>query len=121
VPDFLFKMDTIPGRVNQIELTPNKVGEYKGRCAELCGVDHSRMLFNVQVVERDEYDAHIAELKANGQDGILETGRISDAADGRQGRSEIGQDVGGATRSGGSDEGNTEIGGSAGVSDGSEQ
>lgn len=114
VPDFLFKMDTIPGRTNQIELTPNKTGEYVGRCAELCGVDHSRMLFNVKVVEQDEYDAHIAELKANGQGGLIETDRVSKATDGRQGRTEIGQQVGGATRSGGSDEGNTEIGGSSG-------
>ena len=44
--------------------------------AELCGTDHSRMLFNVRVVSRAEYDAHIAELKANGQGGSLETGRV---------------------------------------------
>jgi cytochrome c oxidase subunit 2 len=76
VPQFLFKMDVVPGRQNQFELTPNKVGVFAGKCAELCGTDHSRMLFSVHVVERAEYDAHIAALKANGQDGRLETGRI---------------------------------------------
>ncbi len=75
VPQFLFKMDVIPGRDNQFELTPNKIGVFAGKCAELCGTDHSRMLFNVNVVTRAEYDAHIAALKANGQDGRLETGR----------------------------------------------
>jgi cytochrome c oxidase subunit 2 len=76
VPDFLFKMDVIPGRLNQFELTPNKIGTFAGRCAELCGVDHARMLFNVKVVERAEFDAYIAELKAKGQSGLLDTGRV---------------------------------------------
>jgi cytochrome c oxidase subunit 2 len=77
VPNFLFKMDVIPGRLNQFEITPNRAGTFFGECAELCGVDHSRMLFNVKVVTRAEYDAHIAELRANGQTGLLKTGRVS--------------------------------------------
>lgn len=95
VPDFLFKLDVIPGRTNMFELTPDKVGTYRGRCAELCGVDHTRMLFDVKVVERDEYDAHIAELQANGQGGLVQTDRVSDDAHGRQGRTTIGQDEAG--------------------------
>ena len=77
MPAFLFKMDVIPGRKNQFELTPNRIGTYAGRCAELCGVQHSRMLFTVNVVTRAEYDAHIADIKARGQDGLLETGRVN--------------------------------------------
>src|SRR4051794_6693334 len=46
VPKFLFKMDDIPGRTNAFDLTPDTIGDFKGKCAELCGVDHSRMLFN---------------------------------------------------------------------------
>ncbi|MCX6431457.1 MAG: cytochrome c oxidase subunit II [Actinobacteria bacterium] len=75
VPSFLFKMDVIPGKTNVFELTPDKIGTYDGKCAELCGVDHSRMLFTVKVVERAEYDAYIAELKARGQSGMLNTGQ----------------------------------------------
>ena len=71
VPSFLFKMDVIPGKTNAFELTPNKVGTYVGKCAELCGVDHSRMLFNVKVVEKPVFDAHIAELKAKGNTGTF--------------------------------------------------
>jgi len=77
VPAFLFKMDVIPGKTNVFELTPDKIGTFVGRCAELCGVDHARMLFQVKVVERPEFDAHIAELKARGQSGMLETGRFN--------------------------------------------
>ena len=78
VPAFLFKMDVIPGKTNVFELTPDKVGTYPGRCAELCGVDHSRMLFTVKVVDQAEFDKYIADLKAKGQTGLLVTGRSND-------------------------------------------
>jgi cytochrome c oxidase subunit II len=78
VPAFLFKMDVIPGKTNVFELTPDKVGTYPGKCAELCGVDHARMLFNVRVVERAEFDQYIADLKARGQSGLLDTGLSND-------------------------------------------
>lgn len=78
VPDFLFKMDVIPGKTNAFELTPDTIGTFPGRCAELCGVDHSRMLFTLRVVSRADFDAYIADLKAKGQSGLLDTGRSND-------------------------------------------
>ncbi len=78
VPAFLFKMDVIPGKTNVFELTPDKVGTYAGKCAELCGAEHARMLFNVKVVERAEFDQYIADLKARGQSGLLDTGMSND-------------------------------------------
>jgi len=74
VPQFLQKMDMIPGRVNTFQVTPTQEGTFKGKCAELCGAYHSAMLFNVKVVSRSEYDAHMAELKAKGQTGLLPNG-----------------------------------------------
>jgi cytochrome c oxidase subunit II len=71
VPSFLMKMDLIPGKTNQFRLTPLVEGNYEGKCAELCGEYHSSMLFNVNVVSRELYDQHIAELKAKGQEGSL--------------------------------------------------
>jgi len=76
VPNWLFKMDVIPGKVNIFQVTPNKTGTFVGRCAELCGVDHARMLFNVDVVERAEYDEYIASLRAKGQTGKLQSERV---------------------------------------------
>ena len=64
VPAFLFKMDVFPGRDNHFTFTPSRVGTFEGRCAELCGVYHSRMLFKVKVVEPADYRAHVAELAA---------------------------------------------------------
>ena len=89
VPDFLFKMDVIPGRANQFELTPTQEGTFVGRCAELCGTYHSQMLFNVKVVSQAEYDAHAAELRALGQTGLLDTGRDTDDAQ-QQGNTRFG-------------------------------
>ena len=80
VPDFLFKMDVIPGRMNKFELTPNKLGLFPGKCTELCGLDHARMLFDVKVVSRAEFEAHMDELRAMGQTGVFAQGRISTKA-----------------------------------------
>ena len=74
VPAFLEKMDLNPGIVNRFQVTPNQTGTFQGKCAELCGAYHSQMLFNVKVVERDEYDAHMSELEAKGQTGLLDNG-----------------------------------------------
>jgi len=72
VTGFLMKMDVIPGKVNRLWLTPTKEGEYVGKCAELCGAYHSRMLFNVKVVSPDEYDAYLRDQ--------IEQGFVSDKA-----------------------------------------
>ncbi|KQV16826.1 MULTISPECIES: cytochrome c oxidase subunit II [unclassified Kitasatospora] len=72
--NFLMKQDVVPGVVNKFEVTPTALGTYRGKCAELCGVDHSRMLFNVKVVDRAEYDKHLAELRAKGQKGAVPSG-----------------------------------------------
>jgi cytochrome c oxidase subunit II len=74
IPAFLFKLDVVPGRVNQIEVTPTRTGTYIGECAELCGVDHSRMLFTVKVVSAQDYKNELATLYAQGNRGQLPIG-----------------------------------------------
>ncbi len=74
--DFLYKKDMYIGKDNTWSFTPTRVGEYDGKCAELCGEYHSMMLFNVKVVEQAEYDAYLEELEAEGN-----TGDINDAYD----------------------------------------
>ncbi|HLU98541.1 MAG TPA: cytochrome c oxidase subunit II [Thermobifida alba] len=70
IPAFAFKMDAIPGHPNefQVKIKPGVEGDYEGRCAELCGYDHSRMLFTLRVVTPEEYQAWIEEQKANPQE-----------------------------------------------------
>ncbi|MEU4132895.1 cytochrome c oxidase subunit 2 [Streptomyces wuyuanensis] len=74
VVPFLFKQDVIPGHTNVFEVTPNKEGTFLGKCAELCGVDHSRMLFNVKVVSPERYQQHLKELAEKGQTGFIPSG-----------------------------------------------
>ena len=69
VPAFLFKMDVVPGRKNHFSFTPTREGTYVGRCAELCGTYHSRMLFNVKVVSEAAYKAHLQLLQKQGNIG----------------------------------------------------
>ena len=69
VPAFLFKMDVIPGQPNTFEITPTQQGTFKGKCAELCGQDHARMLFNVDVVSPSEFQTRVAELKQRNDSG----------------------------------------------------
>ena len=64
VPEFLFKLDVIPGnengRDNVFEVTVREEGAYVGRCAELCGTYHAYMNFEVRSVSGDDYDAYLA-------------------------------------------------------------
>lgn len=69
IPSFLMKMDVVPGRDNSFSFTPTEEGEYLGKCAELCGTYHSRMLFNVEIVSADEYDDHLRDLRDQGNVG----------------------------------------------------
>jgi cytochrome c oxidase subunit 2 len=71
VIDFLYKKDVFPGFVNKMYVTPQVIGDYKGKCAELCGEYHSAMLFSVKVVSEADYKAHMAELAARGYTGQL--------------------------------------------------
>ncbi|VEP41383.1 MULTISPECIES: aa3-type cytochrome oxidase subunit II [Tessaracoccus] len=69
VPSFYFKMDVIPGHPNSFEVTPNRLGTYDGKCAELCGEYHALMLFKVHVVTEEEYEAKVKELAESGNAG----------------------------------------------------
>jgi cytochrome c oxidase subunit 2 len=71
VPQFLRKLDVIPGKVNRFQIKPTEIGTFQGKCAELCGAYHSAMLFQVKVVSMADYQAHMAELRAKGNIGML--------------------------------------------------
>lgn len=55
IPSFLFKRDTIPGIINQVDLTVRDPGTYLGECAEFCGLDHARMFFRIKAVSPGDY------------------------------------------------------------------
>jgi cytochrome c oxidase subunit 2 len=68
VPGFLMRMDVVPGRVNHYAITPTRTGDFAGKCYELCGVSHSRMLFKVKVVSKADYASYLQELQSKGRE-----------------------------------------------------
>jgi cytochrome c oxidase subunit 2 len=64
LPEFLIKRDLIPGIDNTIDITPNRLGTFDGHCAEYCLLDHWRMMFIVEIVPPDEFDAQLADAVA---------------------------------------------------------
>jgi len=64
VPAFGSKIDAVPGRVNRTWFEATRTGTFYGQCSELCGTRHAYMPIAVRVVTQEEYDAWIAEAKA---------------------------------------------------------
>jgi cytochrome c oxidase subunit 2 len=64
VPEFRVKQDVLPGEnlVKELRITPNKIGYYKVRCAEMCGLDHASMEGPVMVTTQTGFDDWIAEM-----------------------------------------------------------
>jgi cytochrome c oxidase subunit 2 len=61
---FEFKRDVIPDHPNHFQVTPTHTGTFTGRCSELCGVYHSRMLFTVKIVTQAQFRQWIAAQQA---------------------------------------------------------
>ena len=59
VPAFGVKQDAIPGFVRDTWFKAEKVGDYYGQCAELCGKEHAYMPIHVKVVSAEEYSAWV--------------------------------------------------------------
>ncbi|MBS7779075.1 cytochrome c oxidase subunit II [Acidovorax sp. CCYZU-2555] len=55
VPAFGIKQDAIPGFVRDTWFRAEKVGDFYGQCAELCGKEHAYMPIHVKVVNSAEY------------------------------------------------------------------
>ncbi len=60
VPEFLFKRDATPGYTQHFNVTPSRVGNFRGACVEFCGLDHALMTFRVRVVPSAAYDRWLA-------------------------------------------------------------
>ena len=64
VPAFGVKQDAIPGFVRDTWFRAEKVGTYRGQCAELCGKDHAFMPIVVRVVSGEDYTKWVNEKLA---------------------------------------------------------
>jgi cytochrome c oxidase subunit 2 len=66
VPAFGMKKDAIPGTTNNIwvQVDADKVGVYRGQCAELCGRDHGFMPIVVEVKSPADFDVWLRAKQA---------------------------------------------------------
>ena len=71
VPSLWFKLDAVPGRLNEKVLRVDKPGVYFGQCSELCGVKHGYMPIAVEALPRDQFNAWV----------IAQGGKIDGAPD----------------------------------------
>lgn len=55
LPNLGGKQDLIPGRVNTLILTPRREGEYRGQCAEFCGLQHAKMGLDATVMSEAQF------------------------------------------------------------------
>ena len=55
VPSLGVKQDAIPGFVRDTWFRAEKIGDYYGQCAELCGKEHAYMPIHVKVVSQTDY------------------------------------------------------------------
>jgi len=58
------KMDANPGYTTEAAVTPDKIGVFDVRCAELCGLLHSEMQTKVHIVSQSDYDAWLSKNAA---------------------------------------------------------
>jgi cytochrome c oxidase subunit 2 len=73
VPEFRVKQDALPGGeefVRQLRITPQILGKYKVRCAELCGTRHAYMENDVFVVSSEEFDTWVAQQLGESTDPV---------------------------------------------------
>jgi cytochrome c oxidase subunit II len=63
VPSFGIKIDSVPGRLNEVWFRPTREGIYYGQCSELCGKDHAYMPIAVRVVSEQAFAAWVEDAK----------------------------------------------------------
>jgi cytochrome c oxidase subunit II len=61
VPALNGKFDAIPGVMTHLEFKASETGVYPGQCAEFCGIQHSAMGIQVEVLPAEEFDRWVDE------------------------------------------------------------
>ena len=59
IPAFWYKLDAVPGRINEKVLFIEKPGVYYGQCSELCGARHAYMPIVVEALPKAQFEAWV--------------------------------------------------------------
>jgi len=72
MPSLWFKIDAVPGRINEKVLFVKEPGVYYGQCSELCGARHGYMPIVIEALPRDKYNAWVLSQSGGKLDGLPE-------------------------------------------------
>lgn len=59
MPSLWFKIDAVPGKINEHMLIIKEPGVYFGQCSELCGARHGYMPIVIEALPRDKFNAWV--------------------------------------------------------------
>ena len=65
IPSLWFKLDAVPGRLNEKTVTIEKPGVYYGQCSELCGVKHGFMPIAIEALPPAQFDQWVRSQGGN--------------------------------------------------------
>jgi cytochrome c oxidase subunit II len=63
VPELAGKLDLLPDRTNTLVLEADQPGVHRSRCAEYCGLEHTRMVLTVVAESEERFAAWVAERR----------------------------------------------------------
>ncbi|WP_369025593.1 cytochrome c oxidase subunit II [Qipengyuania sp. RANM35] len=75
VPSLWFKLDAVPGRLNEKMLIIKEPGVYFGQCSELCGARHGYMPIAIEALPLDQFNAWVV-----AQGGTVKGAKAEEAA-----------------------------------------
>ena len=78
IPAFRVKEDMIPGREKLMWFRPQNLGSYDLYCSEYCGLQHSYMSANVEVMSKEDFEAWYA-------DSTVSVAGVEDTSPGAEG------------------------------------
>ncbi len=62
-PNLLYKIQAVPGNVNELHFKMTKAGVYTGQCYQFCGLRHSDMLFVIEGKSAADYQSWLNQQK----------------------------------------------------------
>lgn len=80
VPALGVKQDAIPGFIRDTWFRADRIGTFRGQCAELCGRGHAFMPIVVEVKSQADYDAWLVAKQGKLAMAATESGKTFDAA-----------------------------------------
>jgi cytochrome c oxidase subunit II len=72
IPSLWFKLDAVPGRINEKVLQIDEPGVYYGQCSELCGPKHGYMPIAIEALPREQFNAWVLKQAGGKIDGVEE-------------------------------------------------